>query len=72
LAGQRIAGAATPARLVQDFVEFLLKTPVSGGRRCAALETERRHGDLPPVVHAADDVVLRATHVGEEDLVEFR
>ena len=47
-------------------------------RRCPvvaevpALEPERRHGDLPPVVDAADDVVLRAAHVGEEDLVELR
>ena len=40
------------------------------GRR-AALEAERGHGDLPPVVHAADDVLLRAAGVVEEHLVEL-
>ena len=60
------------ARLAQNLVELLLETSVAGGRRRAALEAERRHGDLPPVVHPADDVGLRAAHIGEEDLVELR
>ena len=55
----------------EDLVELLLEATVPGGRRGAALEAERRHGDLPAVVHATDDVVLGAANIGEEDLVEL-
>ena len=44
---------------------------MAGRRGGAALETERRHGDLPAVVDTADDVLLRAANVGEEHLVEL-
>ncbi len=71
LADQGVAVAPAAPRLAQDLVELLLEAPVAGGRRRAALEPERRHGNLPPVVHATDDVVLGAAHVGEEDLVEL-
>ena len=60
----RISGSRSRpsrARLGQDLVELLLEPAVPGRRRRAALEPERRHGDLPSVVHAADDVVLRGS-----------
>ncbi len=51
--------------------ELLLEAPVAGGRRLPALEAERRVGDLPAVVDAADDVVLGAAGVVEEHLAEL-
>ena len=42
------------------------------GRRRSALETKRRHGHLPSIVQAADDIVLGTPRIGEEDLVELR
>ncbi len=68
---ERVTVAPPGARLGQDAVELLLEPAVPGRRRRPALEPERRHGDLPSVVHAADDVVLGTAHVGEEDLVEL-
>ena len=50
---------------------LLLEAAVAGGGRHAPLERQRRVGDLPAVVHAADDVVLRAAGVVEEDLAEL-
>jgi hypothetical protein len=50
---------------------LLLEPAVAGGGAHATLERERGVGDLPAVVHAADDVVLRATGVGEEHLAEL-
>ena len=70
----RIVGSsmrAVVAGLVDDDVELLLEAAVAGGGRRAPLEAERGLGDLPAVVHAADDVVLRAAGVGEEHLVEL-
>ena len=52
-------------------VELLLEASVARGRRRSTLESERRHRDLPAVVEPADDVVLRASRVREEHLVEL-
>ena len=50
---------------------LLGEAAVAGGRRLATLECERRVGDLPAVVDAADDGVLRAAGVVEEHLAEL-
>jgi hypothetical protein len=71
----RVAGepvrSCRGARLLDDLLPLLQEPPVAGRRRGAALEAERRHGDLPAVVDPADDVVFGAARVGEEDLVEL-
>jgi len=70
LADQGVLLLAPATGLLYDEVELAGETTVPGGGRGAALEAERRHGHLPPVVHTADDVLLRTADVGEEDLVE--
>ena len=51
---------------------LLLEAAVARRRRLPPLERQRRVGHLPPVVDAADDVVLRAAGVVEEHLAELR
>src|SRR5581483_9509227 len=72
LADRRILEGAVLARLVDDDLELLLEAAVARRGRRTALEAERRHRHLPPVVEPADDVLLGATGVREEHLVELR
>ena len=67
----RVVDPAVGPGHVGDDLELLLEAAVAGGGRRAPLEAERGHRHLPAVVDAADDVVLRAAGVGEEDLVEL-
>ena len=74
----RVAGVARPHEVARTTLEVAADRP--GQRRdtapaaprteTAAFEHERRVGDRPPVVDAADRRVVGHAHVGEEHLVE--
>ena len=72
IADDRIGECAVGRGLLDQQLVLLLETAVTGRRRLAALERQRRVGDLPTVVDASDHVVLRAARIGEEHLAELR
>ncbi len=71
LAGAVVADAAVLDGRRNHRAVLLLEASVAGGCAHAALECERRVGDLPAVVDAADDVVFRAARISEEHFAEF-
>ena len=71
LAHPRILDDADLPGALDDLLQLLLEAPVAGRGRAPPLEPERRVGHLPAVVHAADDVLLRAARAVEEHLVEL-
>ena len=66
----RFVGAAALAGFVDQIPELLLEAHVLGGGVASAFVTERRHGDAPTVVQAADDIGERSPSFGEEGLGE--
>ncbi len=71
LTDARLVDRAVRLRLGHHLAILLFEAAVSGGRTHSSLKSERGVGDLPTVVHATDDVVLRATRIGEEHLAEL-
>ena len=54
-----------------DDVVFLFEAAIASGGTCAAFKSKSAVCNLPTVVDATDDIVLRATRVGEENLAEL-
>src|SRR5262245_18271694 len=65
----RVVDPSVLTGALDDRVEFLFEATVARRRGRSPLETECRHRHFPTVVEPADDVVLRAPRVREEDLV---
>src|SRR4029450_1704956 len=57
-------------RRVDELVNQARQAHLLGEKRGAALEAERRHGDVPAVVELADDVGARNAHLVVEHLAE--
>src|SRR6266540_1769838 len=71
LANRLVGGRAVLVRDVDEIGQLALERQLLRQECRPALEAQRRHRDLPAVVHLADDVLLVGTGVVEEDLVEL-
>ena len=70
LTNHRVVEFAVVTSQLDELVEFGTETKRLHGGANPTLETEQSVTDGPTVVHAAKHIVLRATSIGKEDLVE--